>query len=131
MASKFVETFLSAGLTKELTPYGFKKNLLCSVKNLMVFRGDVDRLKAKLVSQEDGESFLKWVRFLTLSEEKQVYLAINYSHAFKNTSTQAVYDIELVRTARGTACEQVRPSKGELIRTVVETQVCQTSDLFE
>jgi hypothetical protein len=131
MSSKFIETFLSAGLTKELTPCGFKKNLLCSIKNLMVFRGDVDRLKEKLRSLEEGDSFMKWVRFLTLSEERQVYLAINYSHPFRNTATQAVYDIELVRTAKSTPCEQVKPAKGVLIRTVGEAEVSKASDLFE
>lgn len=131
MASNFFETFLSAGLTKELTPCGFKKNLLCSIKNLMLFRGDLDRLKQKLLALEDGEAFLKWVRFLTLSEERRVYLAINYSHPFKNTATRAVYDIELVRSAKSTPCDQVKPGKGVLIGTVEETQVCEASDLFE
>lgn len=131
MTSTFFESFLSAGLTHELQPHGFKKNLLCGIKELALVKGDIEKVKQKIMESEGAEAFLKWVRFLTLSEEENLFLAINYSHPQRNLSKKAVYDLELVRSPRGTLDHQIKPMKGVLIHTVTDEDDISPDSFFE
>lgn len=130
MSSKFLESFLSAGVGGELKPERVKKNLLCGVKDLVVVKGDIADLKLRLASTGD-DPLLKWTRFLVLSEEKKMYLAIRYSNPFKADDNDfAVYDIELLRVAKTVPSNEVVPTKGEIIKTIDALSIQTYVDIF-
>lgn len=133
MTSRFFESFLAAGLAdEEPEPVGIKKNLLCGIKDLIIIREDLESLKQKLGGQQIGESQLKWMRFMTLSEERKVWVGIRYSHPYRSDSCEGVYDIELIRTQKGGEPQSIDPTKGRVpIRTIRAEDVNTYEDLFE
>lgn len=130
MSSKFVESFLVAGVGNELRLDKAKKTMLCGIKDVSLVRGDVTLLKEKLIN-EGFEVELKWTRFLTLSEEKKVFLAIRYSNPFiADDNDFALYDIELVRTPRAEIEKKPNTTKGVILHTIEPEKVTSYQDIF-
>lgn len=130
MSSKFVESFLVAGVGSELRLDKAKKTMLCGIKDVSLIRGDVILLKEKLIN-EGFETELKWTRFLTLSEEKKVFLAIRYSNPFQaDDSDYALYDIELVRIPKAETDKKSNSTKGVLLHTIEAEGVNRYQDIF-
>lgn len=129
MTSRLVESIVTAGLGCDIRVEGMKKNLLCGILDLTLLRGDPEPLKQRIAAQ-DGEANLKWVRFMALSTQLNVWLCIRYSHPFRNTETLAVFDIEVVRTPVDMPLSTVTPHKGQLILTVNEEIVNSIEELF-
>ena len=129
MSSKFFESFLVAGVGAELRPEGMKKNLLCGIKDIMIVEGDVSALRQRLTDAGE-ENSLRWTRFLALSEELKVYVAIRYSNPFKAEDALALYDVELVRSNPDVPPAQVKATKGAIVQTVEATSVNTFADIF-
>lgn len=128
MTSKFVESFLVAGLGDDLKPEGAKKNLLCGVKDVVFVRGDIGQLREAVASAAEVSAKLKYVRFMTLSEEFKVHLAIQYSHPFKGEDTSALFGLELIRREPGSPAPTTQCT---IVRTIEISDIQLPADLFE
>lgn len=131
MTSKFFESFLVAGIGEELRPHNFKKNLLCGVKDLMLIKGNISALKESLLISPEYDSKIKFIRFMVLSEELNIHLAIQYSNPYHGQDMKALFGVELVRTEAETPSEKVTPTKGNLIRTIETENIASVDDLFK
>ena len=131
MTSKFFESFLAAGVGVEPKPEGVKKNLLCGIRDLVIVQGDVEALKEKIKLEHGSHNAIKWIRFMVLSEDLKVFLAIRYSNPFKADDDLAVYDIELVRSKQDENIETIKPIKGVIVDTIEADLVSSSTDLFK
>lgn len=130
MSSKFVQSFLVAGLGNELKLDKAKKSMLCGIKDVSLVRGDVLGLKDKLI-KEGFEQELRWTRFLTLSEEKKTYLAIRYSNPFQADEIDfALYDMELVRVPKTDTGKQAATTKGVILKTIEAESINTYVEIF-
>lgn|SRR3990167_1531092 len=129
MTSKFVESFLAAGLQPgELAPEGVKKAMMCGIQRVALLRAPSELIVEKLSPTDPGLSHkMKWVRFMTLSVEKQYWLAVFYSHPFKNDSKRAVFDVELARVPKNG--DPTSPQNHQ--RTFVKTKTLENITCFE
>jgi hypothetical protein len=131
MTSKFIESFLVAGLGNELRPEGIKKNLLCGVKDIVLVRGHIEQVQTTLASEENISAKLKFMRFMTLSAEHQIHIAIQYSHPFKGEEASALFGIELIRKEGGFPANKVEATQGSIVRTIQVDQIQTPLDIFE
>ena len=130
MSSPLLDSFLAAGLGPELRISAGKKNLLCGILDIALLRGDLDGFKQRL-AQLGQEPRLKWTRFLLLSEEKKVFLAIHYSNPFVASETDtALYDLELVRVHKADADKPVVSNRGIVVRTIEVDQINNYMEIF-
>lgn len=132
MTSRFVESFLAAGLQPgELVPEGAKKAMLCGIKLIAIVRDPGEAFLEKLRADDPALPHkMKWVRFVTISEERKFWLAILYSHPFKNECKKAIFDIELSRVAKNGESTSPQNAQRTFVRTKRLDDVNTFSDLF-
>lgn len=131
MTTKFFDSFLVAGIGEELIPDGVKKNLLCGVRDIVLVQGEIPPLKELLQNIPHADSKLKWIRFMTLSKEKDLHLVIKYANPFHAEDNIALYGFELVRGNGGDSPDKVQPTRGVLVHTTLATEISTIEDIFE
>lgn len=132
MTSRFVESFLAAGLQPgELVPEGVKKAMLCGIKQIVILRDSGDAVVEKLTTDDPALAHkMKWVRFVTISEQRKFWFAILYSHPFKNDCKKAVFDIELSRVPKNGESSSPQNAQRTFVRTKRLDDIHSFEDLF-